>query len=51
MAPSRFQGIFPPAILESSGGVKRYVAADRNAIGYVEASEVDDSVRVALSVR
>jgi ABC-type phosphate transport system substrate-binding protein len=46
-----FQGIFPPAILESSAAVKRYVAADRNAIGYIEASEVDDSVRVVLSVR
>ena len=46
-----FQGIFPPAMLESSAAVKRYVAADRNAIGYIEASEVDDSVRVALSVR
>jgi ABC-type phosphate transport system substrate-binding protein len=46
-----FQGIFPPAMLESSAAVKRYVAADRNAIGYIEASEVDDSVRVVLSVR
>jgi len=43
-----FQGIFPPVALSSSAAVKRYVAAERNAIGYVDASEVDASVRVVL---
>ncbi len=41
-----FQGIFPPVTLSSSTAVKRYVATDRNAIGYIEATEVDESVRV-----
>ncbi len=44
-----FHGVFPPATLESSAAVKRYVASDRNAIGYIAASEVDDTVRVALT--
>ena len=43
-----FHGVFPPTTLSSSDAVKRYVAADRNAIGYVWSSEVDDSVRVVL---
>jgi ABC-type phosphate transport system substrate-binding protein len=43
-----FQGIFPPTVLSSADAVRRYVAADVNAIGYIEASEVNDSVRVAL---
>ncbi len=43
-----FHGVFPPATLSSSAAVKRYVAADRNAIGYIEAGEEDDSVRVVL---
>jgi ABC-type phosphate transport system substrate-binding protein len=43
-----FHGVFPPATLSSSDAVKRYVAADRNAIGYIWDSEVDDSVRVVL---
>ncbi len=45
-----FAGIFPPSVLSSGAAVKRYVAADRAAIGYIEWSEVDDSVRVALKV-
>jgi ABC-type phosphate transport system substrate-binding protein len=44
-----FHGIFPPATLESSAAVKRYVASDRNAIGYVDATEVDDTVHVVLT--
>jgi ABC-type phosphate transport system substrate-binding protein len=43
-----FQGVFPPTVLSSSAAVKRYVATDRNAIGYIEWSEVDESVRVVL---
>ena len=45
-----FAGIFPPSVLSSGAAVKRYVAADRAAIGYIEWNEVDDSVRVALTV-
>lgn len=42
-----FHGVFPPVTLSSSAAVKRYVATDRNAIGYVSVEEVDDSVRIA----
>ena len=45
-----FEGIFPPTVLSSGAAVKRYVAADRNAIGYIDWNEVDDSVRVVLKV-
>jgi ABC-type phosphate transport system substrate-binding protein len=41
-----FYGTLPPATLASTGAVVRYVAADRNAIGYVPVSEADGSVRV-----
>jgi ABC-type phosphate transport system substrate-binding protein len=43
-----FHGVLPPATLSSSAAMKRYIAAERNAIGYVEAEAADDSVRVAL---
>jgi ABC-type phosphate transport system substrate-binding protein len=43
-----FYGILPPATLASTEAVRRYVASDPNAIGYVPASEVDGSVRVVL---
>lgn len=46
-----FHGVFPPTTLSSSDAVKRYVAADLNAIGYVWIDEVDDSVRVLLRVQ
>jgi len=43
-----FHGVLPPATLSSSQSVRRFVASERNAIGYVEAEEADQSVRVAL---
>jgi ABC-type phosphate transport system substrate-binding protein len=46
-----FQGVFPPVTLSSSPAVKRYVATERNAIGYIDVNEVDDSVRVVLRLR
>jgi ABC-type phosphate transport system substrate-binding protein len=46
-----FHGIFPPATLSSADAVKRYVAADRNAVGYVAVDDVDASVRVVLRVK
>jgi hypothetical protein len=45
-----FYGIFPPATLASTEAVRRYVASDPNAIGYVPLSEVDGSVRVILQL-
>jgi ABC-type phosphate transport system substrate-binding protein len=43
-----FQGVFPPTTLSSAAAVKRYVATDRRAIGYIDSREVDASVRVVL---
>jgi hypothetical protein len=43
-----FDGVMPPATLASSVAVRRYVATDRRAIGYVPAAEVDATVRVIL---
>jgi hypothetical protein len=43
-----FQGILPPITLSSGAAVKRYVAHSRDAIGYVELNQVDDSICVAL---
>jgi hypothetical protein len=43
-----FYGILPPVTLASTEAVRRYVASDPNAIGYVPVSEVDGSVRVVL---
>ena len=45
-----FLGMFPPATLSSTLAVKRYVAAEPNAIGYVESAAVDGTVRVALEL-
>ncbi len=45
-----FHGVFPPAVLASGTAIKRYVATDPRAIGYVDAADVDDSVRVVLSL-
>jgi ABC-type phosphate transport system substrate-binding protein len=46
-----FLGMFPPATLSSTLTVKRYVAAEPNAIGYVESAAVDGTVRVALELK
>jgi ABC-type phosphate transport system substrate-binding protein len=43
-----FYGVLPPATLASTEAVRRYVASDPNAIGYVPIAEVDGSVRVVL---
>jgi ABC-type phosphate transport system substrate-binding protein len=45
-----FNGIFPPAVLSSSAAVKRYVASEPQAIGYIDPADVDDSVRVVLTL-
>ena len=46
-----FLGMFPPATLSSTLAVKRYVAAEPNAIGYIESAAVDSSVRVVLELK
>ena len=38
----------PPKIVDGDGEVKKAVAANKNAIGYVKAGSVDDSVKVIL---
>jgi ABC-type phosphate transport system substrate-binding protein len=40
----------PPKELGTAADVKRFVAANPNAIGYIEKSAVDASVKVVLSV-
>lgn len=45
-----FNGSFPPPVLSSSAAVKRYVANEPEAIGYVDPAEVDDTVRVVLTL-
>ncbi|NUT68360.1 phosphate ABC transporter substrate-binding protein [Pseudomonas corrugata] len=39
----------PPETLSNSAEVKKHVAGNPGAIGYIDAREVDDSVRVVLS--
>jgi ABC-type phosphate transport system substrate-binding protein len=43
-----FHGVQPPATLASDEAVKRFVASEPRAIGYVRASALDASVRVVL---
>ena len=41
----------PPKALASSAEVKKLVATEPNAIGFMERSAVDDTVKVVLSVK
>jgi len=43
-----FHGVLPPATLASDQAVRRFVAKEPNAIGYVDAASVDSTVRVVL---
>lgn len=43
-----FQGVLPPATLASDEAVRRFVAGEKRAIGYIRASALDASVRVVL---
>ncbi len=45
-----FLGTFPPAVLSSANAIKSYVAGHPNAIGYIEESVLDASVRVVLRI-
>jgi ABC-type phosphate transport system substrate-binding protein len=38
----------PPKVIDGDAEVKRAVAANRNAIGYIKAGSVDDTVKVIL---
>jgi ABC-type phosphate transport system substrate-binding protein len=40
----------PKELLSSSADVKKFVAANPDAIGYIEKSAVDGSVKVVLTV-
>jgi ABC-type phosphate transport system substrate-binding protein len=40
----------PPKVLASSAEVKQFVAANPDAIGYIEKSAVDGTVKVVLSI-
>lgn len=43
-----FLGVLPPGTFVSDEAMKRFVASERRAIGYIRASALDDSVRVVL---
>lgn len=45
-----FRGVLPPATLASDEAIRRFVARDRRAIGYVDEHLIDDSVRVVLYI-
>ena len=60
MSPSRiaaywneryFEGVFPPITLSSDVAIKRYVAAEPGAIGYVDPALVDETVRQLFVLR
>ncbi len=44
-----FRGVLPPATLASGTAVKRFVASEIRAIGYIRSSGVDGSVRAVLT--
>lgn len=45
-----FNGVLPPATLASDEAVRRFVADEPRAIGYVRRESVDDSVRVVMRI-
>ena len=40
----------PPKVLDDAASVKEIVATNPNTIGYVNSSDVDDTVRVILEI-
>ena len=46
-----FLGVMPPATLASDEAVKQFVAREKRAIGYIRASALDASVRVAFRLQ
>ena len=45
-----FQGVLPPHVLASEAAVRRFVAQTENAIGYLSACAVDDSLRTLMLI-
>ncbi len=45
-----FNGVLPPATLASDEAVKRFVAEEQRAIGYIAPEFLDDTVHVVLRV-
>lgn len=45
-----FRGVLPPATLASDEAVRRFVANEPRAIGYLPPDAVDDTVRVVLTL-
>ncbi len=43
-----YDGVLPPVTLASDEAVKRFVAREPNAIGYIDEALVDNSVRVVF---
>ena len=43
-----FHGVQPPATLASDEAVKRFVASEKRAVGYIRANALDASVRAVL---
>jgi ABC-type phosphate transport system substrate-binding protein len=43
-----YQGVLPPITLASDEAVKRFIVLEPQAIGYIDATLVDESVRVVL---
>jgi hypothetical protein len=46
-----FHGVLPPATLASDEAVRRFVASETRAIGYIAASQADPSVRIVLAIQ
>ena len=48
-AQMMFSGVaVPPKVLQSDAEVKKYVSDNKNAIGYIKASSLDDSVKAVV---
>ena len=48
-AQMMFSGVaVPPKVLQSDDEVKKYVAENKNAIGYIKTSSLDDSVKAVI---
>lgn len=45
-----FRGVLPPATLASDEAVKRFVATESRAIGYIAPDLLDDTVHVVLRI-
>ncbi len=46
-----FEGVLPPSTLASDEAVKRFVAEERRAIGYIAPDSADATVKIVLRLR